>query len=71
MDEWKWKDLDILPLSPQLKILFSRILEEYSPLLGLKDDVLKWCGSKLGSYSFKIGYNLIENVETQTEWPSK
>lgn len=61
----------MLPLSPQQKMMFHSILDEYSLVLGLKDDVLKWCGSKSGNYSVKIGYNIIENAEIQLEWPSK
>lgn len=44
VDEWVGKDVEMLPLSPQLKASFDGILDEYNPYLSPKEDVLKWCG---------------------------
>lgn len=63
--------MDELPLSPQQKRCFKNILDEYSSALNMKEDVIKWCGSKSGAYSVKIGYNIIENADLQPNLSSQ
>ncbi|XP_059068734.1 uncharacterized protein LOC131859184 [Cryptomeria japonica] len=36
-----------------------------------KEDTLRWCGSKSGQYSFKIGYGILENLAARVDYPTK
>ncbi|XP_057856822.1 uncharacterized protein LOC131066134 [Cryptomeria japonica] len=67
----EWKDVETLPLSANQKEIIKGIMQEYTPMLSTKEDTLRWCGSKLGQYSMKIGYSILDKTEERKEWPIK
>ncbi|XP_057833546.2 uncharacterized protein LOC131044273 [Cryptomeria japonica] len=71
VDMCEWKDVENLPLPTNQKELLKGIMQEYTPMLSTKEDTMRWCGSKSGQYSVKIGYIILDKLEERKEWPTK
>lgn len=66
-----WKNVDNMGLSDQQAGLMKSLFQNRKIIFTQKEDKIIWCGAKSGNYSVQIGYQILDRVEGDENWPAK